>query len=87
MRQRIFASLTSSRSAGVGQPVSGRASLREAPAQQDHNSDQLEPLRSATWRGKRDVRVHTVPDPAIKDATEVTVQITSPGNCGSDLHL
>jgi threonine dehydrogenase-like Zn-dependent dehydrogenase len=44
-------------------------------------------LRSATWRGKRDVRVHTVPDPAIKDATEVTVQITSPGICGSDLHL
>jgi threonine dehydrogenase-like Zn-dependent dehydrogenase len=44
-------------------------------------------MRSATWHGKRDVRVDTVPDPAIKDATEVIVQITSTGICGSDLHL
>ena len=44
-------------------------------------------MRAVTWHGKRDVRVDTVPDPTIEDATDVVVRITSTGLCGSDLHL
>lgn len=44
-------------------------------------------MRALTWHGKRDVRVDTVPDPAIKDPTDVIVKITTTGLCGSDLHL
>ena len=44
-------------------------------------------MRAVTWQGKRDVRVETVPDPAIKESTDVIVKITSTGICGSDLHL
>src|SRR5690349_23313774 len=44
-------------------------------------------MRALTWHGKRDVRVDTVPDPTIQDPTDVIVQITSTGICGSDLHL
>ncbi|MGI5131606.1 alcohol dehydrogenase catalytic domain-containing protein [Pseudonocardia sp. CA-107938] len=44
-------------------------------------------MRAVTWHGKRDVRVDTVPDPRIQEPTDVIVQITSSGICGSDLHL
>jgi len=44
-------------------------------------------MRALTWHGKRDVRVESVPDPTIQDATDVIVRITSTGLCGSDLHL
>jgi threonine dehydrogenase-like Zn-dependent dehydrogenase len=44
-------------------------------------------MRALTWHGKRDVRVDTVPDPTIKDPTDVIVEITSTAICGSDLHL
>lgn len=44
-------------------------------------------MRALTWHGKRDVRVYTVPDPVIQDPTDVIVQVTSSGICGSDLHL
>ncbi|RKE23485.1 alcohol dehydrogenase catalytic domain-containing protein [Streptomyces sp. TLI_171] len=44
-------------------------------------------MKALTWQGKRDVRVETVPDPTIKDPTDVIVSITSSGLCGSDLHL
>ncbi|MEU3504577.1 zinc-dependent alcohol dehydrogenase [Streptomyces hundungensis] len=44
-------------------------------------------MRALTWHGKRDVRVDTVPDPAIQDADDVIVQVTTTGLCGSDLHL
>ena len=44
-------------------------------------------MRALTWQGRRDVRVETVPDPSIKDPTDVVVRITSTGLCGSDLHL
>jgi threonine dehydrogenase-like Zn-dependent dehydrogenase len=43
--------------------------------------------RALTWHGKRDVRVDTVPDPAIEDPTDAIVRITSSAICGSDLHL
>jgi threonine dehydrogenase-like Zn-dependent dehydrogenase len=44
-------------------------------------------MRALTWHGKRDVRVDTVPDPTVTDPTDVIVEITSTGICGSDLHL
>jgi threonine dehydrogenase-like Zn-dependent dehydrogenase len=44
-------------------------------------------MRAVTWHGKRDVRVDTVPDPAIERPTDAIVRITSTGICGSDLHL
>jgi threonine dehydrogenase-like Zn-dependent dehydrogenase len=44
-------------------------------------------MKAVAWHGKRDVRVDTVPDPAIQNPTDVIVRITSSGICGSDLHL
>ena len=44
-------------------------------------------MRAVTWHGRGDVRVDTVPDPAIQEPTDVIVEITSSGICGSDLHL
>src|SRR6185437_3037372 len=44
-------------------------------------------MKALTWHGRRDVRVETVPDPEIEEPTDVIVQITSSGLCGSDLHL
>lgn len=44
-------------------------------------------MKAVTWQGRRDVRVDTVPDPAIKEPTDVIVRVTSTGICGSDLHL
>jgi threonine dehydrogenase-like Zn-dependent dehydrogenase len=44
-------------------------------------------MRAVTWHGRGDVRVETVPDPRIQDPTDVIVEITSSGICGSDLHL
>ncbi|GAA2778802.1 zinc-dependent alcohol dehydrogenase [Streptomyces showdoensis] len=44
-------------------------------------------MKALTWHGRRDVRVETVPDPVLTDPTDVIVEITSSGLCGSDLHL
>ena len=44
-------------------------------------------MKALVWHGKRDVRVDTVPDPAISEPTDVIVRITTTGLCGSDLHL
>lgn len=44
-------------------------------------------MRAVTWHGRGDVRVETVPDPTIQEPTDVVVEITSTGICGSDLHL
>jgi threonine dehydrogenase-like Zn-dependent dehydrogenase len=44
-------------------------------------------MKALTFHGKRDVRVDTVPDPAIEAPTDAIVRITSTGLCGSDLHL
>jgi threonine dehydrogenase-like Zn-dependent dehydrogenase len=44
-------------------------------------------MRAVTWHGRGDVRVETVPDPTIQQPTDVVVEITSSGICGSDLHL
>jgi threonine dehydrogenase-like Zn-dependent dehydrogenase len=44
-------------------------------------------MRAVTWHGRADVQVDTVPDPVIQEPTDVIVEITSTGVCGSDLHL
>ena len=44
-------------------------------------------MRALTWQGKRDVRVEEVPDPKIQEPTDIVVQVTTTGLCGSDLHL
>ncbi|GGP71983.1 zinc-dependent alcohol dehydrogenase [Saccharothrix coeruleofusca] len=44
-------------------------------------------MKAVTWHGKRDVRVDTVPDPVLKEPTDVVIRVTSTGICGSDLHL
>jgi threonine dehydrogenase-like Zn-dependent dehydrogenase len=44
-------------------------------------------MQAVTWHGRRDVRVETVPDPAIQDERDAIVRITSSALCGSDLHL
>ncbi|HWE27434.1 MAG TPA: zinc-dependent alcohol dehydrogenase [Polyangia bacterium] len=44
-------------------------------------------MKALCWHGHGDVRVDNVPDPTIKDPTDVIVKITSSGICGSDLHL
>ncbi|MEU6577904.1 zinc-dependent alcohol dehydrogenase [Streptomyces sp. NPDC046805] len=44
-------------------------------------------MRALTWQGRRDVRVDTVPDPGLRDPTDVIVRVTTTGICGSDLHL
>ncbi|HEX3511772.1 MAG TPA: zinc-dependent alcohol dehydrogenase [Solirubrobacteraceae bacterium] len=44
-------------------------------------------MRALTWQGNHDVRVETVPDPAIEQSTDAIVKVTSSGICGSDLHL
>ncbi len=44
-------------------------------------------MKAVTWHGRRDVRVDSVPDPAIREPTDVLVEVTTTGLCGSDLHL
>ncbi|HWK29534.1 MAG TPA: alcohol dehydrogenase catalytic domain-containing protein [Solirubrobacter sp.] len=44
-------------------------------------------MKALTFHGRRDVRVETVPDPAIEQPTDAIIKVTSSGLCGSDLHL
>jgi threonine dehydrogenase-like Zn-dependent dehydrogenase len=44
-------------------------------------------MKALVWHGKRDVRVETVADPAIKEGTDAIVRVTTTAICGSDLHL
>ncbi|MFF3935780.1 alcohol dehydrogenase catalytic domain-containing protein [Streptomyces phaeofaciens] len=44
-------------------------------------------MKAVTWQGKRDVRVDTVPDPAVQEPTDAVIRITSTGLCGADLNL
>jgi threonine dehydrogenase-like Zn-dependent dehydrogenase len=44
-------------------------------------------VRAVTWQGVHDIRVDDVPDPRIEEPTDVIIQVTSSGLCGSDLHL
>jgi threonine dehydrogenase-like Zn-dependent dehydrogenase len=44
-------------------------------------------MKAVAWHGNHDVRVDTVPDPAIEQPTDALIRVTSTGLCGSDLHL
>jgi threonine dehydrogenase-like Zn-dependent dehydrogenase len=44
-------------------------------------------MKALTWHGVSDVRVDEVPDPTIRDPTDIILRVTSTGLCGSDLHL
>src|SRR4051812_8171954 len=44
-------------------------------------------MKAVAWHGNHDVRVDTVPDPAIEHPTDAIIRVTSTGICGSDLHL
>ena len=44
-------------------------------------------MRALCWHGHGDVRIDTVPDPALEAPTDVIIKITSTAICGSDLHL
>ncbi|GHD67452.1 glutathione-dependent formaldehyde dehydrogenase [Luteimonas padinae] len=44
-------------------------------------------MRALTWQGARDVRVETVPDPALVAADDIILRVTATAICGSDLHI
>jgi threonine dehydrogenase-like Zn-dependent dehydrogenase len=44
-------------------------------------------VKAVTWHGKHDVRVETVPDPTIQEASDAIIKVTTTNICGSDLHL
>jgi threonine dehydrogenase-like Zn-dependent dehydrogenase len=44
-------------------------------------------MKAVCWYGTGDVRVETVPDPAIINPRDAIVKVTSTAICGSDLHL
>ncbi len=44
-------------------------------------------MKAVTWQGRQDMQVIDVPDPVIEEPTDIVVDITSTGLCGSDLHL
>ena len=43
-------------------------------------------MRAIPFHGTGDVRIESVADPRIMDATDVVVRITTSAVCGSDLH-
>ena len=65
---------------------------RTSRRKQDFIQDPQQPkedvqMKALCWHGKNDVRVDTVPDPKIQEATDAIIKITSTAICGSDLHL
>jgi threonine dehydrogenase-like Zn-dependent dehydrogenase len=44
-------------------------------------------MKAVVWRGKHDVRVEDVPDPALVNPHDAIVRVTLTAICGSDLHL
>jgi threonine dehydrogenase-like Zn-dependent dehydrogenase len=44
-------------------------------------------MRAACWYGSGDIRVETVPDPAILNARDAIIRVTLTAICGSDLHI
>jgi len=44
-------------------------------------------MKAVVFHGRNNVSVDTVPDPVIKEPTDVIVKISSTAICGSDLHL
>ncbi len=44
-------------------------------------------MKAVCWHGSNDVRVDSVPDPAIINGRDAVVKVTATAICGSDLHL
>lgn len=44
-------------------------------------------MQALTYQGSRDVRVETVPDPALIEADDIILRVTATAICGSDLHI
>ena len=44
-------------------------------------------MKAVCWHGTNDVRVEQVPDPAILNARDAIIKVTTTAICGSDLHL
>jgi len=44
-------------------------------------------MKAVAWHGNHDVRVDTVPDPAIEHPTDAIIRVTTTAICGSDVHL
>lgn len=44
-------------------------------------------MKALVWHGKEDIGYDTVSDPAIEDARDAIIKVTSCAICGSDLHL
>jgi threonine dehydrogenase-like Zn-dependent dehydrogenase len=44
-------------------------------------------MKALCWYGKEDVRVESVPDPAILNPRDAIIRITTTAICGSDLHM
>ncbi len=44
-------------------------------------------MKAVCWNGREDVRVETVPDPALLNPRDAIVRVTLTAICGSDLHL
>ena len=44
-------------------------------------------MKAAVWRGKQDVRIAHVPDPAVVNPHDAIIRVTLSAVCGSDLHL
>ncbi len=44
-------------------------------------------MRALTYHGSKDVRVDTVPDPALAAPDDMILRVTATAICGSDLHL
>src|SRR5207248_3413206 len=51
----------------------------------DHH--EATPMKALCWRGKKDVAVERVPDPAILNPRDAILRVTHTAICGSDLHL
>jgi threonine dehydrogenase-like Zn-dependent dehydrogenase len=44
-------------------------------------------MKAVVWNGPRDIGVAEVPDPRIEAPTDIVIEVTTTGICGSDLHL
>jgi threonine dehydrogenase-like Zn-dependent dehydrogenase len=44
-------------------------------------------MKALTYHSAKDVRVETVPDPVIEEASDIILRVTATAICGSDLHI
>eukprot|EP00913_Durusdinium_trenchii_P005669 g5287.t1 len=69
---------------GAGSETSTQLRGKDA---RDKLDSRIVTVKALRWYGKQDVRVETVPDPAIVNARDAIIKVTSTAICGSDLHL